>query len=444
MNRMIVAIGGTGQNILLHYLQLYLIGVIDEPFQAVVVDTDEIFPAIVTIANFFGTLQYGRDRNAALGVTLPTIATMQPTTAAGETLTEVLTGNRKLEETEDHPVRAFFGTDTLAQGLMRGLFARPATSAVLSRGTLKNPAMRPTAGSTVVFVGSVIGGTGGGLIVPLMESLYSYQVSDGIDNVKLRGVFFGQYFTPSSGLLAGDSQRFRSNQVYVLKSIREAAPMLHSFHIVGGAGTGVERDPEKEKSGASPWPRNEAHPVWEGLQALEFLLSESAKEKSVAFEGREFATLGRQPELERSRLRLSQALQVARVFIQRETVHRIFKENWLDMVWGPGLTDLIAHFGRIAIHSEGRDEVLKQFPNQLQRSLGDLWRGQGNVQGLAEIFPSPDEQGRVRPGQIRKISWPRVQQAGSQDPQLFSGQGKAAERLAASLLFWILRKGGLT
>lgn len=443
MSRMIVAIGGTGQNLLLHYLQLYLLGVVEEPFRAVVVDTDEIFPTISTIARFFDTLQYGKEKAAALGVDLPTISMIRPTSAVGETLTEILTGNRSLGQFDYHPARAFFAADTLAQGLMRGLFARPATSTVMSEGSLRNDAMRPSANSTVVLLGSVIGGTGGGLIVPLLQAIYSYQVSDGIDNVKLRGVFFGQYFTPESGRLAGDAQRFRSNQLFVLKSLCEASPMLHSYYIVGGAGPTIDRDPEEEKRRASPWPKNQGHPIWEGVQALDFLLNESAKEKSVDFKGREISAIDRKPDLEHSRLRLSQALQLSQVLIQKETIARITRENWLDMIWGGGLVDLIAHFWKTAIKAEGRDEALRQFPLQVQRSLQELWRGQGSELGLGSAFPNPDEHGRVRPGHIRKIPWPRVKLAGSQDSQLFEGHGKSAERLAANLLFWILRKGGL-
>ncbi len=442
MSRMIIAVGGTGQIVLLHYLQLYLLGVVEGPFRAVVVDTDEILPPISTISRLLEQLQYGSEKTAALGETLPVIEVMRPNTQVGETLTEILTGNRHLEPFEKHPVRAFFSSETLEQNLMRGLFARPAMSSVLS--SLQEDVLRPAANSTVVLVGSLIGGTGGGLMVPLCDALYSYQVREGIDDVKLRGVFFGQYFTPQAGRLEGDVQRFRSSQLCVLKSIQEALHMLHSFYIVGGTGGTVERDPEEEKRGVNfPWPRSRSHPFWEGVQALEFLLGESAKEKGSEFRDREFAEVDDRPDIEHSRLRLAQSLQVARRFIHKETIRRLAAENWLDTIWGPGLTDLIAHYWKTSIKTEGRDQALKQFPGQVQQSLTELWKGEGAERGLRTAFPNPDEQGRVRPRHVRAIPWPRLKIGGSQDLRLFDGPGNSAERLAATLLFWILRKGEL-
>jgi len=442
MNRMIVAIGGTGQIVLQHYLQLYLLGIVREPFRAVVIDTDEVLPPLRTIADFFEKVRYSSEKHVAIGDELPVLSLRSPDKPAGETLAEVLTARRNLGPSELHPARALFSSDTLSQDLIRGLYARPALSSVLSRDFLAGDELRPAAGDTVVVVGSVIGGTGGGLTVPTLETIDSVQVRERIADVKIRGVFFGQYFTPETGRLAGNAQRFLSNQLLVLKSMEEALPMLQSIHIVGIRNKTVERDPEEEKEGRHfPWPRESSHPFWEGVQALHFLLGESAKDRTPGFRNREVSDIGDQPEIERARLRLGHALQIVQAFIGKETVQHIARENWVDSLWGAGLIDLVAHYWRTAIKMEGGDQMLHQFPDKVQQSLSEVWEGEGKTRGLKVALPKFDQEAKVRPQHLRKIPWPVVKLAGSLDPRLFEGHGSSAQRLAATLLFWILRKG---
>src|SRR5207244_1404030 len=110
----------------------------------------------------------------------------------------------------------------------------------------------------VVIVGSVTGGTGGGLTAPILDAIRLFAKRENTENVKIRAVFFGEYFTPKAGLIQDDVIRFQSNQTMVLRSIgeAEASEDIHSYNIVGGPGFkgGFERKPEKEKEGKNlPW-----------------------------------------------------------------------------------------------------------------------------------------------------------------------------------------------
>jgi hypothetical protein len=440
---MIVCIGGTGQMVLHYYLQLYLLGVIKHPFDAVVIDTDEIISSIQVVQRFLKDLQYGPQESEALGATLPVLKTIRVGPRGGDTAFEVLTGVRDWGKVEPHPARAFFNKDTLLQNPNQGLFARPALSSVLSQEYLRSPDLTPKPNSIVVIVGSVIGGTGGGLIAPIIDEIRRRVVREAINNVTIRAVLFGEYFRPEPGRIEGDVIRFQSNQMWVLRSIREALEELHSFYIVGGPEfrASLERKPEDEKIGEHlPWPEDKENPFWRGAQALEYLLIERVQQRALEFEDREIVEFDPPFTLQSARLRLNNALQVVKRLIDKEVVVRMANDPWSRWIWGDKLTDMVTHFWNIAASMEGGEERVKNFPRNVQDALESLWKGSGEQRGLRTVFPRLSKFHRVGPGSIRRIRWPEVRE-GNWERRLFDGPGEAARRAAATLLFWTLREG---
>jgi hypothetical protein len=440
-NYRIVCVGGTGQMVLHYYLQLYLLGVIKHPFEAVVVDTDEIINSISITQKFFEDLQYGSGAGQALGAQVPVIQTLHIGAQKEASALEALTGRKAADA---HPVNAFFNRDTLGQNLKHGLFARPALSSVITQSPLQNVVLRPRPNTTLVIVGSVFGGTSGGLTAPIIDTIRLRVKRESIARVLMRAVLFGEYFTPDDNIIKDDLVRFKSNQALVTRSIREALEDVHSFHIVGGPGsnTVLKRTPSEEKKGEYlPWPEDESNPFWQGAKALEYLLTETTKDRQLDFEEREVDANFESPvTLARAQLRLKQSTHIADKLIDKEIIRRMTADPWVRYIWGSGLSDLAAHFWSIDVMREGGKKRVRDFPHKLQHALETIWRGEGEQPGLRTIFPRLTESYKVFPANIRRIPWPEVKEA-RRDEKLFDGTGKAARKAAATLLFWALRKG---
>lgn len=436
-----VCVGGTGQMVLHYYLQLYMLGVIRHPFEAVVVDTDEIISSINTVKKFFEDVRYGPDDGQALGAQVPVIETIRIGTQAEATALEALTGRK---DADLHPVQAFFNRDTLGQNLKHGLFARPALSSVITQDPLRNTALRPRPNSTLVIVGSVFGGTSGGLTAPIIDTIKARVKRENISRVLMRAVLFSEYFTPDDKIIGGSLVRFKSNQALVMRSVREALEDVHSFHIVGGPGsnTALKRTPAEEKKGEHlPWPDEETNPFWQGAKALEYLLTETTRDKQLDFEEREVDEHFQSPVmLSSAQLRLKQGLHIAQQMIDKEVVQRMAADPWVNYIWGDKLSDLIAHFWSIDVSREGGKNRVRDFPRKLQGALEAIWRGEGEEPGLRTLFPRLTESYKVVPANIRRIPWPEVREE-RRDEKLFNGAGKAARKCAATLIFWALRKG---
>ena len=437
----IICVGGTGQMVLHYYLQLYLLGIIPHPFEAVVVDTDEIIGSISVVKKLFEELQYGPGGGQALGAQVPVIQTIKIGTQMAATPLEVLTGRK---DADPHPVQAFFNRETLEQPLKHGLFARPALSSVITQEPLRSTALRPRANSTLVIVGSILGGTGGGLTAPIIDTIRTRVKRESVARVQMRAVLFSEYFTPDDKIIGGNLIRFKSNQALVMRSIGEALEDVHSFHIVGGPGSNstLKRAPQDEKKGEHlAWPDEETSPFWQGAKAVEHLLTETTKDRQVEFEEREVDDLFQSSiTLPRAQLRLKQGLHIVDKFVGKDVVLRMAADPWVRYIWGDALANLIAHYWSIDVSRQGSKQRVRDFPRHLQRALESIWRGEAEEPGLRTLFPRLTEDYKVSPANIRRIPWPDVREE-RRDEKLFDGTGKAARRCAAALLFWALRKG---
>lgn len=445
MTHKIISVGGTGQMVLHYYLQLYLLGVIREEFDAVIIDSDEILPSIQTVASFFADLQYGGQTNETLGkMKIPHINVLRVRPTGGDTSLEVLTGRKDWKRTDTHPVYAFFNDDSLRQELKQGLFARPALSSVLTQEIFQSDLLRPDTNSTVIIVGAVTGGTGGGLSAPMLDALRSFIERERIENVKVRAVLFGEYFRPQEGLIKDAVTRFQSNQAMVLKSLHEAeaAEGLHSYSIVGGPGfsSDFERKTESEKEGKNiPWPNDESNPFWRGVLALEHLIRDTATEKALTFEGRETERLSTYFSLRSAELSLRKAVSMVKMLNSKRAMVRLCRDPWSGWIWGEGIVEIVAHYWSIAATREGGREAVGDFPKELQRAFQTIWQGEENNLGLQDVFPLIAQAERMRPSKISSIRWPQVSE-GKWSRELFDDKREVARRAAAVVLFWSLRE----
>jgi len=447
MSQKIVCLGGTGQMVLHYYLQLYLLGLIGHRFDAVVIDTDEIIDSIRRVQRLFIDLQYGNAPNQALGIEIPTIETFRITSLqGGGSALQRLTDSADASITQSHPVRAFFDRETLAQDLKEGLFARPALSSVVSLQDLSGSALSAPDKATVVVVGSMIGGTGGGLIAPVIDEIL-WQARKADAHLSLRAVLFGRYFTPDPGRIGGDENRFLSNELLVLRSIREALSEegIERFYFVRPSGETDARNPDQEKKGVHlPWPdpgdaRGERNPVWEGAQALEYLLTDTTTQRFDKFEAREVREFDPPVPVSAALQQLKKSVQVAGRLVDKSVAKRMVHEPWLTAVWGSALPDLYAHFWGIAAREAGEQERAGRFPSELQGMLRTIWQGRKGEPGLRQLFPDLPRSHKVRPRAFSKIPWPRSQDA-VRNKDLFNLLETTARRAAATLLFWSLRE----
>jgi hypothetical protein len=427
----IICLGGTGQMLLHYYLQLYMIGIVETPFQAVVIDTDEIIPSLEATAAFLDLL------GPEIG-SVPSIRTIKLTASGAGSAFELLTGINTDQAPPLVPAHAFFDSETLGMDLTNGLFARPALSSVVSLEDVEERVIMPEDGATVVVAGSVIGGTGGGLIEPVVDLLRRYLDVNSV-SAKIRAVLFGEYFEPDPGRI--ELRRLQSNQVLVLRTAKEALRELHSFSIVGGPGeTKIAQLPDKNNEHIV-WPDSDAHPFWTGVTHLHYLLTDQIMPLNRDFRQREVTTFPTQLELKRCRQRLSDATHVVEALIARNVVGRMNSEPWLRHVWGEQLTQLVSHFWRISAKVAGEWDRASDFPVALQHALEVLWRGDSQKRGVSTVFPSVNARHTVKPRSFRRIQWPTIDRAAPWNRNAYDAGITAATRCAATLTYSAMRKG---
>jgi len=219
----IIAIGGSGQMVAHLYANLFLTGFIREPFRLLVVDTDQLSPSLARLADFFEDVRRAAGPQAA-----PQIAEIEYLRVSSDmagSVEEILTGGQDIAINEFvHSVQAFFAAEDRKQSVKEGLFARPALSAVLSPSKLWERLRHIPKGARIGVVSSSIGGTGGGLTLPVIAYLQNQR--DG--NYQIRAVFMGQYFKPDPGVKTDQLETFKSNDAFFHETRRRLLkPLEH-------------------------------------------------------------------------------------------------------------------------------------------------------------------------------------------------------------------------
>src|SRR5947207_11637384 len=150
-NHIIIAVGGTGQMVLHYYTQLYLLGVINTPFQARIVDADEQYKSLSLLSTFLDEVLAGKDPTVS---GIAAINYRQVKAANAATVGEAVTGLR--EVLPHHPATAFFDVTCLTKNTIQGLYARPALSTVIGAEYLELFQDGVPHDSHIVVVGSII------------------------------------------------------------------------------------------------------------------------------------------------------------------------------------------------------------------------------------------------------------------------------------------------
>jgi hypothetical protein len=432
----IVALGGTGQLVLHYYAQLYLVGAIQHSFDAVVIDTDEIMPSLLALQQLFEQAAVGAG-GQGVGGQLPTIKALRISHAGAMSAFEALTNLRGVQpQSQRNPVRAFFDAETLSKEVATGLFARPSLSSLVNLSELTREALLPPPAGAVVFVGSVIGGTGGGLLEPVIDLTRRFVDQAGIA-ARLRAVLFGEYFVPDQGRM--DPKRFASNQLLVLKTANEALQSLHSFHVVGGPTLPTKVQPVDKAQPNIDWPKEETHPVWQGVKAVEYLLTDPVMEKRSQFLEREVKTFPTTLSLRAVENRMARSIPRTEALINRSVVGRMRSEPWLDLVWGRRLADYVAQFWSIAASVSTDWKNADRFIDALSGEIADSWIGRSERLGMSAVLPKPTTRHRIRPGAIGRLPWPSQEGSVSWDATRFDSVKTVASRAAAGMILTTLR-----
>lgn len=433
----ILAIGGTGQLVAYYYLQVYLLGVVAVPVDVVVIDTDDILGGLVRIRTFLELLRTSAAQNNTVGgLRLPTVTTYKIDAPDGSAF-EKLSGMKNLPA--EHPVRAFFDRESGQQPLSKGLYARPALSTVLSRDDISESLLMPARDDMTVAVGSIIGGTSGGLLTPIVDRVRSLSYKLNIEG-RVRAVIFGQYFAPDEqqGI---EAVRLQSNELLVMRTAQEALDRLDLYRIVGGPeGPRVKRLTGREKGKTMPWPDQDEHPIWDGVKALQFLLTDTVMPFRERFEDREVTGFQPQFSIVDARQKLTRAVSMIRTFVTKRVTERIAAEPFPRFFWGKNLPGILLHYWRIAARVAGGWDRVESFPSDVQSHFGALWSGQGSDWGMADVFPPMASTHAIRPRHFRNVKWPEVPEGQSWDNRQFVTAEETARRAAAVLLFWSMRE----
>jgi hypothetical protein len=341
MQRLIIAVGGTGQMILHYYAQLVLLGVIKRNFQAIVVDADDCMASLQYLIRFFDRVAEALGPGAAAD-SVPRISFRKVSPGdLGATIARTLVaGDIPTQAGYHHPVQAFFSRETLQQTAGQGLYARPALSAVIGLKPVLDEIERIEVGqqSRIVLVSSCIGGTGAGLAIPVLHRL---QETTGQLQVSIRAVLLGRYFGSNGEQVTDQVRRFESNKTLFFRAMEASLDRLHSFaYIEKPRMVGKIADSES-KSHHLPWPA-EREPYWQAVRALEYSLSNTTQDVAERFVDRQVnddqmrqATLKRDAA-ERS---LQTGISRVRTILKHDLLHLVEQEALVRRFWGSALTE---------------------------------------------------------------------------------------------------------
>lgn len=438
MKRVIIAIGGSGQMVLHHYAQLYLLGVVKEPFQAFVLDADRQMNSLKLLSGFFSEVR--KTVSSATKDNVPSIEFIQlaPSGQGGKVKELLVNGTLSGEPGWHHPVQAFFSRDFLEQDVREGLYARPGLSTVTTvQAAFKR--IQPQAfedGTKVALTGSCIGGTGGGLSIPI---LWHVQAEAGA-KVSQRVVLLGDYFQSQvkEQKLKNQIERFHSNRTMFLKALMESVPDLKAYAFVEEPRMPERHSEEESESRRLGWAEQNL-PYWKAASALDYLLVETVQDVKE-FGEREVQQERFVGQLNRSRSveRLETCLGRLESMLRHNVLRSLARESSPQWIWGKSLVGSLLSFAQV--HRSSSTAAYPKpsgFIPEVGRWMDKWWReGLGESYGLREVFPSTAARA-PRLDELRTIDWPRA----SDELTLtnYASREDAARLCAASMMFAVLR-----
>ncbi len=254
----------------------------------------------------------------------------------------------------------------------------------------------------VFVVGSMIGGTGGGLIVPVLAKLQALCGPE----TSLFCIALGEYFKPDEGVLDNAVTRFRSNWLMTRSLLEKSVPKLWKYSFI--------EQPKLEKK--VPFPETDApfpteqNPFWRAIVTYKHLAEDTTMDR-----GHDFASNAVDWETARSALSYAAATQCidnarAQISILQEYSPLVSycQEPFPAACWGK-----FSEFASaiIALHKKGRkvDANPREFLNSVQRQINSGLR-------LSVEHPSNYTLGlfpgravaALTPTSFRSLAWPEL------------------------------------
>lgn len=432
MANMIIAVGGTGQVLLHYYTQLFLIGskAVPHPFRAVVVDGDRLMGSLETYSDFFSkvALREGTQHT-------PNIQYIHIEIPPSNNVRHALTGNGDAEPEGFHPVDAFFSRSAQAQDVREGLFARPCLSAVIG-AKWRLPQIALDGVERIVVLGSLIGGTGGGLIAPLIAELQRRAPT-----AKVVAVLMGEFFqNAGTGVTKSEKvddarRRFPSNKLMTARSVRDVsgAQLKYLIFIDPPESRRVVRDTDAEQRALNlPWP-DETQPYWQALTGVATLTDESLSDRPENEIAELQPTPTKCPYPANWNL-LVAAWQRANSLSHKSVLSMIARDPFASRIWGRKLVNLIgSHWEQVRGNRTLNFAHSKSFCDQVQDQLNSWWTK------LDATMPSLPVKKTCSVEHLARLEWgePGGQLAGD----VLSSPATVLDTSAAAVLFRALRGG---
>jgi len=436
VSKILIAIGGSGQIVLHHYLQLHLIGFVQDRFDAYVLDSDQPIASLPWLSRFLDDVQEALGPQATKEQ-VPSLRLIELEPGRpGASVDQILTQEEIPPQPGfHHPAQAFFSRETLLQDVRSGLFGRPALSAVMALGSALrqiDPGRLPR-DAKIVMICSCIGGTGAGLAIPLLW----YLAKTPGTQFQLRAVLLGDYFVPRSREAVGDDvARFRSNRTAFLRALQQSVGQLQAFAYIEEPKM-PERDPQREqRADRLPWSAPDL-PYWQAAAATEFLLRESITAVAEEFSDRCVDAATYKPSLkhEPALARLSRSLGCLNSMIWHKALIRLGREAFLRTVWGDPLTESLKRFWTLTKAADAALDPV-DFLDRVHGQMQALWDPGRGQYALSRVFPECALQ-KVLPETIRQVRWPVLPEATGVEP--FRDPQGATRRVASAYVYAALR-----
>ena len=381
--------------VLHYYAQLFQIRAVPDPFHAIVVDSDALLPSLKKLSDFWNVARMANPEP----LLVPRLDYFAVARDLGSTVLEALVGRDLPAAPNLHPAEAIFDSTSLNQSVKEGLYARPALSAVLQTDWSQFPLASLTGFQRVLVVGSLIGGTGGGLIAPLLSQLaMRIKAAQTIPQPDIRAVFFGEYFEIRGDSPVRDANlRYPSNKLMVARCLKDLAPPELAYFAFIEPATPRPRNLNDERSPVNlSWPA-QTDAIWIGVSALEELRTDRTAPRD-GFDSKERIGLPLR-NLETCTTILNDRLGVARTIHKKTVFNRMTAEPWLTTFYGPQLPAMLAKATAVAKEKPALGiNGIRSLAGRVQAEYGAQWND------LSSVFPLTKEKA-VGPAVLRNAGW---------------------------------------
>jgi hypothetical protein len=294
-----------------------------------------------------------------------------------------------------HPAQAFLDRGSLNQSIQQGFYARPCLVPLVWRriGDDINKELARACTDLegkeemrIVVTCSVLGGAGGGLLVPVLQRLRTVA-----PDAKISVVLFDEYFS-FEGISEQERRRFRSNARGVLKMMLMQFQTPQSFGIVRCVVLrgDIQRTSSQERAGNQlPWPASEGrlNPFAEACYAVDKLFADTQFERPRTPTRLEFSygeVSSWWHSLSDARERTLNGLEF---LVAKNGIERLAHDPFAEQVWGKKIPELLT-MGWKAWIQHGDDKDHDRFPSLVSAEVKKLYNS-GNY-SLKKLFPQFD------------------------------------------------------